>query len=245
MALIGTLTDLGIVDLIQFPHGGRKSGELVIADADHEARLYYTRGNLIHAAMAEQEGIEVLVELVAWTEGQFEFRQDVATEKQSIELDLHHVVMQALKLRDERVMEETRRRTEAEEQRRQAAAGAGGGELDPVLCALLSDFVATNTFVSHVCVLAPDGVPVAEADGPAGPPEGVEGVRLSLATLADTYLREGLIRIIVEDAQGTAVYQRCTSEGAVVAIANKSGSLGAVSVAVGKLIKTLAQGGGR
>ena len=73
MALNGTLADLGIVDLIQFPHKGRRTGELVVTGAKDEARLYYIDGKLSHVGVGKLSGIEGLVEVVSWLEGEVEF----------------------------------------------------------------------------------------------------------------------------------------------------------------------------
>ena len=53
MALKGTLADIGIIDLIQFPHAGRRTGELVVTADDHEGRLYYDKGSLVHACLGQ------------------------------------------------------------------------------------------------------------------------------------------------------------------------------------------------
>jgi len=69
MALKGTLADLGIVDLIQFPHAGRKTGHLMITGPDGDARLFYENGALVHASLNDIHGMDALVRIVDWGEG--------------------------------------------------------------------------------------------------------------------------------------------------------------------------------
>ena len=106
MALKGTLSDLGIIDLVQFPHGGRKTGKLVIAANGGEGHLYYDTGALVHAELGDFEGMAALVRMVDWTEGTFEFVPDTQPSRKTIELDLHRAVMNALRLHDELKAEE-------------------------------------------------------------------------------------------------------------------------------------------
>lgn len=112
MGLKGTLADLGIVDLIQFPHAGRKTGEMTITGKAGEAKLYYEKGALVHAVLDDHTGMEALVLLVDWTEGSFEFNPDVEADVRTIQVDLHRAVMQALKLHDEMKLEEEQKRAQ-------------------------------------------------------------------------------------------------------------------------------------
>ncbi len=99
MALLGSLMDIGIIDLLQFPHTGRKTGVLVVASPDDSARLHYLDGKLVHAITADVSGQDVLTEIVGWTEGEFEFRTNTApSEEHTIHADLHRAIMQALKV---------------------------------------------------------------------------------------------------------------------------------------------------
>ena len=58
--LRGSLTDLAVVDLVQIPLGNRKTGELLIATEDQDARLYYVDGSLVHLVSGEVQGVRVL-----------------------------------------------------------------------------------------------------------------------------------------------------------------------------------------
>ncbi len=78
--LRGSLTDLAVVDLVQIPLGNQKTGELLIATEDQDARLYYADGKLIQATSGDRDGPAVLDAIVSWTEGEFEFRPDVLAE---------------------------------------------------------------------------------------------------------------------------------------------------------------------
>jgi hypothetical protein len=230
MALKGTLKDMAIIDLVQFPHSGRKTGHLIISGTDGEARLSYENGSLVHAKLGDVTGIDALVRVVGWDEGAFEFVPDAEPEARSIELDLHRAVMQALKLHDELKREE-------EERRAQEASGQGEG--DEALTIPLSEYVGSNDFALYVCVLGPEGKIRAAVDGPDGSPEGIEKICAALHSLVRTHPRGPLRRVLLEDDLGTVALVGLRGEDSLIAVADKGASLGSVAVSVGRLAARL------
>ncbi|MEW6137754.1 MAG: DUF4388 domain-containing protein [Thermodesulfobacteriota bacterium] len=225
MALKGSLADMAIIDLMQFPHTGRKTGHLIITGAEGEAKLFYENGSLVHAKLGEASGMEALVRVVDWSDGTFEFINDLEPEARSIELDLHRAVMQALKIHDE---------LKAKEQQR-AATFSDQGDMDRVLVGKLTEFIGANDFVLHASVLDSDGRVRAAADGAEGTPEGIEELRSMLHTLMGSYSRGTVSRMLIQDNLGTVVLVRLHDGGCVIAIASERASLGSVSMSVGKL----------
>ncbi|MBI5248178.1 MAG: DUF4388 domain-containing protein [Desulfomonile tiedjei] len=226
MALKGTLEDMAIIDLVQFPHSGRKTGHLIISGTNGEARLSYENGSLVHATLGDVSGMNALVRVVDWNEGTFEFVTDAAPEARTIELDLHRAVMQALKLHDELKEEAERRKTQETSVQEEDEA---------VLTASLSEFLNSNDFALHACVLDSGGEIRAAVDGPDGPPEGIENLRSALHSLVRIHPRGALRRILLEDDLGTVTLVGLPDGGSLIAVASKGASLGSVSMSVGRL----------
>lgn len=110
MALRGTLADIPIINLIQFPQTGRRTGRLVVTSDDMEATLFYKGGALVHAILGNGEkGVEALVRIVGLNAGMFEFTSEIQSQETSLEMDLHRSLMIALKLHDERKEQERSR----------------------------------------------------------------------------------------------------------------------------------------
>lgn len=229
MGLKGTLADIAIIDLIQFPHSGRRTGHLVVSGTDGDATLFYEDGSLVHATVGDAFGIDALVRVVAWEEGTFEFVPNVATEARSIDLDLHRAVMQALKLHDEMKMEEEQMDQDSDKQR------AG----DEVLAAKLSEFLTANDFAMHASVLAPEGGLRAAVDGDGGTPDEIGELRSTLHALLGSHPRGVLTRILIEDDFGTVVLVRLKDGSSLLAVASEDASLGAVSMSTGRLAAAL------
>ncbi len=226
MALKGTLADIGIIDLIQFPHSGRKTGHLVISGTKGEARLSYESGALVHVKHGDMSGMDALVRVVDWNEGAFEFLPDEQPEDRTIELDLHRAVMQALKLHDE-IKKQAATESSPE--------SSGTNESNEVLVAKLTKFLEANDFAVHVGILGPDGAVRASVDRSEGLSPGTEELRMSLHSLMQNYPRTPLSRILVEDAQGTTVLIRLKDEGCLILVAGTEASLGAVSMNASRL----------
>jgi len=230
MALKGTLKDMAIIDLLQFPHSGRKTGHLVIGATDGEARLSYENGALVHAALGDVSGMDALVHVVGWVEGSFEFVPDAKPEARSIELDLHRAVMQALKLHDE---------MKRQEEEKRANEGVGEGRGYEGLSAPLSEFVGSTDFALHVCVLDSDGNVRASVDGPEGSPEEIEKIRDALHALARAHPRPPLRRVLLEDDLGTVALVGIGGGDSLILVASKAASLGSVSMSVSRLAERL------
>ena len=96
MALTGSLSDMNAIDLVQFPASARKTGELVIAGAEDEARLYYQNGQIHHAVCAKKLGFDAVLKLLSFTEGRFEFRNDITANERSIHVSVSELLVDAL-----------------------------------------------------------------------------------------------------------------------------------------------------
>ncbi len=236
MALKGTLDDFTIVELIQFPYAGRKTGQLAIAGSgDRSAMLFYSEGKVIHATSGDQEGFEVVVDLVGWEKGEFEFRQGVEADRTTIDMELHQLLMQALKTRDERRFEEEHRRLVSDEAT--PAITLPADELK----AQLEKMAQADSSIEYTCIITSGNDLIAEAKHSAGDGENYRKLRESLAALIGSYTRPTLRRVMIDDDLGSVVLASLGDDRAlIVVIPDTSGqSMGAVSLKVSKMIGEL------
>ncbi len=227
--LRGTLEDIGIVELIQFPNAARKTGELRISNAHLDAQLYYDQGKLLHVVTGSDEGIDALVQVVGLAKGDFEFRTNVKSPGQSIESDLHRSMMIALKTRDEARAEEAR-------QGKQEASQTPAA--DPVQ-GTLDTFLENTSFLAYAYTMSEGGELLKEALRAKEPPLGTASLRARFAFMIAAHPRPAPSRVIVDDALGIAVFVKTKDVSAFV-IANEGTHLGAVSMAANKLLGLLA-----
>jgi hypothetical protein len=225
VALTGNLHDLAVVELIQLLQRVHQTGLLVMTSGEQQARLYYRKGRLVDARNGGHTGIEALVDIVDWDSGKFEFEQGLETQEDTIQMDLHHVIMQALKIRDER-KEEARLKEEEEARIRAAAAPSLGDEL--------AAFVAGTEIIVYAALASASGELLAEARASRLPAD-VDELRDWLLHLANSHPGRQLRRVFVENEVGTSVVARLEDERIAVVVAERGAPFGAASLWMGKL----------
>lgn len=77
MGLSGSLRDMAIADLIQLNCLDRKTAKLQIQHASQLATIFFKNGNLVHAVLGNQEGEEVVYQVLNWEEGKFNLEKGV------------------------------------------------------------------------------------------------------------------------------------------------------------------------
>jgi hypothetical protein len=222
------LEDLGAVELLQLPHSGRKTGELIVVGWETEARLYYDKGALVHAVCDELTGLEVLVEVVGWKEGEFELRLGIEPPDKTIEMDLHRAMMNALKIRDERKRKREQEVGEPDEEEDKA--------MSEKMKRALSTFVNQYDFVVYAAAISNGGKLLSDGgDRPESLPEMLE----SLNALVSTHPRPGLNRVFLDDEQGTVVLETMNDRHKLLVLSSREARMGAVVLGVSRLVGEL------
>jgi hypothetical protein len=221
--LRGSLKDLAIVDLLQIPLGSGKTGELLIATEEEDARLYYVEGSLVHLVSGDLRGRQVLDLIVGWTDGEFEFRSNVLSGESSFGGDLSPELRSAVyrfntKRRDRDVVDRVNDRVRH----------------------LLHDFLTENDFAIHACLMHPDGTMDVCGAERTDIPSWLEKIRMMMLEVAVTYPRRRLHRMLFEDDDGTLVATCYPEDHSVLLVAAKRGAtLGAVSIGVDRLARKI------
>lgn len=240
MALSGTLSDLGIVDLVQFPGTGKKTGELIIVGADQEARLYYENGNLRHLVCGSLSGIDALVELVSWEEGEFEFRLGITNDIISIEIDLHRALMMALKTRDEKREEERKKKIEAkqrqEEQQQQTTLPPPPKHMqDPKMEFRLAKTTLKFDYIDYASVFHRNGAKVCSWAKPEVDADTFNNMVEGVVGIFSSHPRESLQKIYLTDSEGICIGSVINEKLILFLAAGGESSLGVVSIAASKI----------
>jgi len=223
--LRGSLNDLAIVDLVQIPLGNRKTGELLIATEEQDARLYYVDGTLVHLVSGDVEGGDVLDLIIGWRDGEFEFRSDVLTDASSFNEDLTRKLISVANRHDE-----------------ETNAGKPDAETAEKLRKALYSFLDENDFAIHACLLYGDGsMDVCGADR-MDTPRWLDQLRGSVLDVVAGYPRRQLNRMLFQDEDGTLVVTCYPKDQSVLLVAAKQGAtLGAVSIAVDRLARRVSR----
>ena len=148
MALRGTLDDMSVSDVLQLPVLGNLTGLLRIGNEDNEARIYYRKGRIVDAVSRNGRGEDVVMALLEYGEGGFTFETGVESDEQTIERDVQHLLLDGLRLIDERREREAREREELE-----ARIGAESGLRD----IMTSSLSMAGDIVQIACLRSENG----------------------------------------------------------------------------------------
>jgi hypothetical protein len=98
--LSGSLTAVPAANLLQSISLSRMTGRLRIDTSNGPAEVFFLDGAPCHAQMGSEVGSEVLLELVGWTSGNFQFEPKLKTEESTISQNLDSLLLQAAQLID-------------------------------------------------------------------------------------------------------------------------------------------------
>jgi CheY-like chemotaxis protein len=105
-AFRGTLDQIGLPSILSLVDMERKTGMLVLVldPGKEKARLYFHNGNVVRANYDKKDkpkNAELIYELLARTEGKFEFRNMVVDAKDEVRSPTAHLLLEGARLIDE------------------------------------------------------------------------------------------------------------------------------------------------
>ena len=227
MAINGTLSDIGFVSLLQFPNSSRKTGLLTVITMDGKAEFYYRKGELVHARYGKKTGSAVLVDIVDWTEGQFTFEPGLEPEETTIKDDLHHVLMWALKERDERKKDQ------------EENGGSPVVELDDELSERLDQLMKPASGIEYICVFNTLGQLLARSMPDNSFLQEIEPFMESITCFISEYPGKVTGKAFIEDKSISIAISGLDEKQTVVIAAGPEMKLGRLAMALGRITRDL------
>lgn len=99
--MTGTLGLFSLVDLFQLLSASQRSGRLGIDHPAGLARVYFEKGQVVHAEFGDRRGVEAVYALFADERGGFEFKLGIPAPQTSIEGSTENIVLEAIRRLDE------------------------------------------------------------------------------------------------------------------------------------------------
>lgn len=114
VVLSGNLKFIGLGDILQLIGANGSSGELriITEQAPEPGRIYFSKGNVIHAVCADMTGLDAAYALFGWVDADFEFRSGDPEVSSSITTSRMEIILDGLRMVDDGL---TRRLGEQEE----------------------------------------------------------------------------------------------------------------------------------
>lgn len=102
MRFAGSLSpDLDMSEIIQLAGQNMKRGLLTIFGEEDNALIYFDKGKIIHSSYRHLNGIDALVETLAWKDGRFMFEEGMTTNDVNVGCDYHSALLTAIQRYDE------------------------------------------------------------------------------------------------------------------------------------------------
>ncbi len=239
MAMKGNISDLGIAQLIQFPAMSGKSGCLVLNRDNEQARLEYEGGELFHASLGNIEGFGVLVEILPWTHGTFEFQLDVLPNVRTIDMDLGKALMRATIQGEDKAAGQQEQPDMRHAQATAAFSSCFGPSWSGKVFARLTTFLAEHPVFFYACVMKRTGEVRAEYVKPAddlGETAQTFGV---LRDIMKNYAHVCQDRMVVDASYCTMALRAYADDDVLIALAKSTVSQDDVEQAIDGLVSQL------
>lgn len=99
--LRGSLAQMNAIDLLQSLEMGRKTCALLLTNDGERCELYFSEGQIHHAAYGDLRGDEAVYKALTWTEGNFLIDFDGTSAERSTTRSTQGLLMEGLRLLDE------------------------------------------------------------------------------------------------------------------------------------------------
>src|SRR6202451_2222791 len=99
--LRGSLSQMNVIDLVQSLEMGRKSCLLTMTNGDEKCEIYFSQGQVKHAAYGSITGDEAVFKVLRWTEGNFQIDFNGKSSQETTTLNTQGLLMEGLRLLDE------------------------------------------------------------------------------------------------------------------------------------------------
>jgi len=97
----GNLSQMNVIDLVQSLEMGRKSCALTLTNENDKCEMYFSEGQVTHAAYGDLVGDEAVFKVLRWTGGNFQIDFEGKTTQQTTQLNTQGLLMEGLRLLDE------------------------------------------------------------------------------------------------------------------------------------------------
>ena len=99
--LRGNLSQMNVIDLVQSLEMGRKSCALTLSNDRDKCEMYFSEGQVTHAAYGSLTGDKAVFKVLSWTGGSFQINFEGKTSKQTTTLNTQGLLMEGLRMLDE------------------------------------------------------------------------------------------------------------------------------------------------
>lgn len=104
MSVKGDLKHMSLPNLVQMICMDRREATLVLRNRTEEGKIFFSKGQIIHAQVGQMIGEEAVYYLLSWSDGLFEMRDSPTLPTQTISAPWNHLLMEGMRLVDEQIV---------------------------------------------------------------------------------------------------------------------------------------------
>ncbi len=97
----GRLSEMNLIDWMQSLEQGRKTCALMLRSGSDECTLYFTEGQVTHAAYGDLVGDRAVYKVLTWTDGEWELDFSKTSPERTTTMSTQRLMMEGLRLFDE------------------------------------------------------------------------------------------------------------------------------------------------
>jgi predicted regulator of Ras-like GTPase activity (Roadblock/LC7/MglB family) len=104
MAMRGNLRDMGVAELIQHTCQEGMTAQLRLEAGGEQAAIFFEAGEVVHATRGDQQGEQVIYDILGWSEGAFSLDADVRPPARTIHRSYAGLLLEGARRMDEGVI---------------------------------------------------------------------------------------------------------------------------------------------
>ena len=104
MAMRGNLRDMGVAELIQHTCQEGMTAQLSLEVGGEQAAIFFEAGEVVHATRGDQQGEQVIYDILGWSEGAFSLDADVRSPVRTIYRSYAGLLLEGARRMDEGVI---------------------------------------------------------------------------------------------------------------------------------------------
>jgi response regulator RpfG family c-di-GMP phosphodiesterase len=102
----GSLSDMGLPDLVQILGHSRKGGRLTVRSSGREGEVHFDAGRVVHAALEKLTGSDAFYEMLTFVQGSFSLDPSFVPTTQTIQSSADALILEGLRRLDEKTRDQ-------------------------------------------------------------------------------------------------------------------------------------------
>jgi hypothetical protein len=101
VGIVGNLSDMGLTSLVQILCLEERQAALLLERYGETGVIFFVEGEIVHATLGPLAGENAVYQLLSWTDGSFQVKNNVTSPRRTVALSWNHLMMEGMRRIDE------------------------------------------------------------------------------------------------------------------------------------------------